>query len=262
MKKERIAGFVSAWKISCAALSLTMLLGMASCGSKKTEITVNPMTSSILGPAGDVFEVVDKPRTLTVSDNYSFDLSVSLKRTAEGSVKDIDWGLELLDENDEVIVSDEDIWFADGKDTLEGVKVGETGSLKLPIHYNVDGSRVKKISKYRVTSKAKKDWGSVDEEVVVEETSPEEVATESVKSSSSNENWDKILDEYETVCDKAVKLAKKAQAGDISAVTEYAELAEKATSLQNKLQNAEAELTPAQVARLSKIAAKLASSMM
>ena len=57
-------------------------------------------------------------------------------------------------------------------------------------------------------------------------------------------------------------LAKKAQAGDISAMTEYASLLESAESLQKKLENASSSLSVAQATRLNKIAAKLAKAMM
>ncbi len=183
MKKETFAGFFPAWKIGGMALGFLMLIGMAACGDKKTEISVTPMTTSILGPAGEMFEVVDKPRTLSVKNNHYFDLSVSLKRTAEGSIADVEWGLELLDENEEVIVSDEDISFPEGKDTLEGIKVGDSGTLKLPLYCNVDDSDVKKITKFRVTSKAKKDWGStsiVETEEISLDTLADEVITEAV----------------------------------------------------------------------------------
>ncbi len=271
MKKETFAGFFPAWKIGGMALGFLMLIGMAACGDKKTEISVTPMTTSILGPAGEMFEVVDKPRTLSVKNNHYFDLSVSLKRTEEGSIADVEWGLELLDENEEVIVSDEDITFPGGKDTLEGIKVGDSGTLKLPLYCNVDDSDVKKITKFRVTSKAKKDWGStsiVETEEISLDTLADEVITEAVateavtKSSSSGEDWDKILDEYEKYCDKAVALYKKAQAGDMSAMTEYASLLESAESLQKKLENAGPNLSAAQAARLNKIAAKMSKAMM
>lgn len=263
MKKERITGLVPAWKIGGVAMAILMLVGLASCGDKKTEVSVTPMTTSISGPAGDVFQIVDKSRTLKVEGNR-FTLNVGLKRTAEGSMKDVEWGLELLDENDEVVVSDEDIFSPEGKDTLEGLKVGEEGSLKLKVYDHMDDSDIKKIAKFRVTSKAKKDWSSsstVDTEEVAEEAvAAEEVTAEA--SSTSSEDWDKILDEYEKYCDKTVALAKKAKAGDISAMTEYASLLESAESLQKKLENAGSDLTAAQAARLNKIAAKMAKAMM
>ena len=263
MKKERIAGLVPAWKIGGAVFALLMLVGISSCGDKKTEVTVSPVATSITGPAGDVFQIVDKSRTLKVDGNR-FTVNVGLKRTAEGSVKDVEWGLELLDENEEVLVSDEDIFMPKGQDTLEGLKVGEEGSLELKVYEHMDDSDIKKIAKFRVTSKAKKDWSS-SSDVATEEVAEEAVAAEDVAaeaSSSSSEDWDKILDEYEKYCDKTVALAKKAQAGDISAMTEYASLLESAESLQKNLENAGSNLTAAQAARLNKIAAKLAKAMM
>lgn len=275
MKKERILRIASAWKIGGVALVLLMLVGMAFCSDsdKKAEVTVSPVATSITGPAGDIFQLVDKSRTLKV-DGGRFTVNVGLKRSAEGSVEDLEWGLELLDENDEVIVSDEDISSPKGQGTLEGLKVGEEGSLELKMYEHVDDSNIKKIAKFKVTSKAKKDWSSsstvateevaeeagAGEEVAEEAGAGEEVAAEA--SSSSGEDWDKILDEYEKYCDKTVAVAKKAQAGDISAMTEYASLLESAESLQQKLENAGPALTAAQAARLNKIAAKMAKAMM
>lgn len=85
---------------------------------------------------------------------------------------------------------------------------------------------------------------------------------ETEPSSSQSSNWDALLDEYEDYMTQAVKMAKKAQSGDMSVMTEYASLLEKAQSLQKKLESAENDMTPAQVARLNKIATKLSQQMM
>lgn len=85
---------------------------------------------------------------------------------------------------------------------------------------------------------------------------------ETEPSSSQSNNWDALLDEYEDYMTQAVKMAKKAQSGDMSVMTEYASLLEKAQSLQKKLESAENDMTPAQVARLNKIATKLSQQMM
>lgn len=86
----------------------------------------------------------------------------------------------------------------------------------------------------------------------------DEVATVS----GSSQDWDSILNEYETYCNKLVNLAKKAKTGDVSAVTEYASVLESTEKLQTKLDNAKSDMTAAQAARLNKIAAKMAQSMM
>lgn len=93
----------------------------------------------------------------------------------------------------------------------------------------------------------------------------EEVAEADVvapESESSGEDWDTILDKYEQYCNKVVAIAKKVKAGDVSAMTEYASALESAEELQKKLDNAKNDMTAAQAARLSKIAAKMSSAMM
>lgn len=88
------------------------------------------------------------------------------------------------------------------------------------------------------------------------------VATDTEPASSQSTNWDALLDEYEDYMNQTVKMAKKAQSGDMSAMTEYASLLEKAERLQKKFENAGNDMTPAQVARLNKIATKLSQQMM
>ena len=93
-----------------------------------------------------------------------------------------------------------------------------------------------------------------------EATPAEEEVSEPAPAASND--WDKVLDEYEDYCNKVSSLSKKVMAGDMSAMTEYTSLLEKAESLSNKLEKAEDEMTTAQVARLNKIAQKMAQSMM
>lgn len=113
---------------------------------------------------------------------------------------------------------------------------------------------------------------TTDQETTVEETTtvPDTVAivepiseetTEPVAEEKvSTEKWDALLDEYEEYLDKTIAFSKKAKAGDMSAMTEYASLIESAQSLQKKLEDAKNELTPAQAARFAKIASKFASA--
>lgn len=84
----------------------------------------------------------------------------------------------------------------------------------------------------------------------------------STVSTSSSNNWDSVLDEYESYCNKLASMSKKAMAGDMSVMGEYSSALEQAQSLSKKLEQAQGEMTAAQVARLNKIAAKMAQSMM
>lgn len=100
---------------------------------------------------------------------------------------------------------------------------------------------------------------------VVDNTLPEDTEedTEEVtETKQSGTDWDKFLDEYDSYCTKIAALSKKAMAGDMSAMTDYASLIESAEALESKLEDAESEMTPAQIARLNKIVQKIAQAAM
>ena len=61
-------------------------------------------------------------------------------------------------------------------------------------------------------------------------------------SDSGGSDQDKILDDYEEFVNKYIKLAQKAQNGDMSAITEYAKILEKAQSLGEKLEKVKSDL--------------------
>lgn len=82
-----------------------------------------------------------------------------------------------------------------------------------------------------------------------------------VASSSSSEDWDAILNEYEKYVDSYVKLYKKAMNGDMSAMSEYATMLEKAESLSDKLEKAGSNLTAKQAARMNKISQKMLNAL-
>ena len=90
----------------------------------------------------------------------------------------------------------------------------------------------------------------------VKYTTSSNVTTTSSTSKSGN-NWDSVLDDYEEYFDQYVKLLKKAKNGDVSALTEYAKMLEKAQSIGNKLERAKGDLTANQSARFLKIQQKL-----
>ena len=88
----------------------------------------------------------------------------------------------------------------------------------------------------------------------ISEISTEE-ATED-NSSSSSEDYDAVLDEYEEYTNKLLSMLKKVEAGDMSAYADYMGLVESRTSLDRKLANAKKEMTTAQAARFLRIQAK------
>ncbi len=78
-------------------------------------------------------------------------------------------------------------------------------------------------------------------------------------SSSDNENWDELLDNYEKYTDKYIKIFKKMENDDMSAMAEYGDLLEKAERLEKSLKKAKRDnnLSRAQMRRLLKIENKM-----
>ena len=79
---------------------------------------------------------------------------------------------------------------------------------------------------------------------------------------SVGDKWDKILDEYEKYVNQYITAYNKVKKGDATAVSECAKLAEKAQKLANQLEDAEDELSDAQLKRLAKITEKMAKAVL
>lgn len=75
------------------------------------------------------------------------------------------------------------------------------------------------------------------------------------------DDWDKVLDSFEEYTDQYIKLMKKALEGDMSVVTEYGSMMEKATELSEKLESAESRLSDDQLNRFTKIQTKLLNAI-
>ena len=93
----------------------------------------------------------------------------------------------------------------------------------------------------------------------VEETVEESVEEQS-SSSTRSEDWDALLDSYDDYVTKYISYMKKAMNGDMSALSEYPALLEKAEEFSDKLGNAEGEMSSAQWNRYLKITKRLSSS--
>lgn len=80
---------------------------------------------------------------------------------------------------------------------------------------------------------------------------------ETAKASIGSENWDKVLKEYEDYIKEYIKLLKSAKDGDVSAISKYTDFYNKATDLQNELENAGDQMTSKQAAKFVKLQAEL-----
>ena len=246
-------------KIRKTIFALLMTLIITSCG-KKQEMpeSISPQTTEIDGNMGEYYEVVDGSYNLPKYTNeFEFDVKC-IKDLPELTYTKIGIGYEIYDEDGKVIDSKnatlEDVSPWKSTDFLL-LKEGEMGKVKVPLA----GWREKLIGAktFKIVINARGEEGSND---TTDDDTTDDDAT-AVASSSSN-NWDSVLDEYEQYCTKLASMSKKVMSGDMSVMAEYSSTLEQAQSLAEKLENAEGDMTSAQVARLNKIAAKMAQSVM
>jgi hypothetical protein len=100
------------------------------------------------------------------------------------------------------------------------------------------------------------DFTGGNSEEVSENSSTED--TESTVS-SGNEDWDKALEDYENYVDEYIKFLKKANKGDMTAMTQYPALMQKAQEMEKSLGSAQADndLSPEQIEKMMNIQTKM-----
>lgn len=74
---------------------------------------------------------------------------------------------------------------------------------------------------------------------------------------AGSEDWNKLLDSYESYIDQYLKLMKKVNAGDMSVMSEYTSMMVKGTEFVARLETAGDDLSASQMARFTKLQAKL-----
>ena len=79
--------------------------------------------------------------------------------------------------------------------------------------------------------------------------------------SSESEDWDSLLDTYESYVDKYISYMKKAANGDMSALSEYPALMEKAQELSEKIENAKDDMSSSQLKRYMNITMKMTNAV-
>lgn len=237
-------------KVLLIVSSVIFACGLFSCKEKMPE-SLKPETTTIEGNLGALFEVVDDEYKLS---DHSSEFRFDVKRTDKENIgfDKIGIGYEIYNGKGEVIESKrpvlEDLQPLNYPDVMT-LKPGQTGSMKIYIDGWPDKLAGAKTFKLILECN--------------EITDDREISSANDTSSTTpSNNWDSILDEYDAFVDNYIKLFKKAQTGDMSAMTEYAECLEKAQSLQSKLENAKSELTASQISRLNKIISKLSKAAM
>lgn len=257
---------------------------LVSCGktkkdeSSKDEILVAaPENQKVKGPLGGCYEVVMKDYKIK-SGVIGGIISVELKRTDkelpfnaknatafgvyDGSPVHVGFGIELLDENGDVVevknASEGGTGGVYSHDDILGalqLASGETGIVRWSV--NMDN----KPTSFRITSAVTEDdsdeRGDESDDTMTDNLSEEHAESQSTASSTSNK-WDDLLDSYDNYVEEYISFMFKAKDGDADALSKYPSLLEKAQALSDDLSAAEGEMTSYQWARYMEITKKMA----
>jgi len=78
----------------------------------------------------------------------------------------------------------------------------------------------------------------------------------------SGKDWDDLLDSYENFINRYVRLMKKAQNGDLSAITEYTKYMQDAINLAEEVETERGDLTSAQLKRFLELQTQFSQETM
>lgn len=251
-----------------------MAIFLASC--KGGSAPIKPGSTSLEGDLATYYEVVDKEYTFAEDG----DITIDFKKVKDGlpapwhsSMKygsdydttyyQLKFKITFLDKNGNIL--DEGELDKEASEKLANLQNGDSTKVVLS-SFGISKSTREKAETFTVTGtfergeQSKFSSSSESTEPSTETTdASSETATEEAtedNSSSSSEDYDAVLDEYEEYTKKLVSMAKKLEAGDMTVYTDYMGLVESMTSLDKKLANAKSEMTNAQTARFLRIQAK------
>ena len=156
------------------------------------------------------------------------------------------------------------------------VKITEMDWVKLPVtkkngdYVLFKGNIIGELQDFFSPQKVDKDWRNIKEKGAYALLTPYyenadyslysiQVSRES--EDSGNDNWDRLLDQYEGLVNKYISMTKKLKNGDYEAMTESPQLADKAEELDLKFKNAEDEMSSSQWKRYMDLNTKMAKAM-
>lgn len=248
-------------------LSLATVLLLASCGGESKVELLNmpakPETTEVSGDLGDCYKVVEKEYKI-IENSYGYpNIKIELERTdkdlpfeenidilsyssrrADGiAYYNVGFGIEFLDKDGNAVITQ---YPEDGEfeEQLVKLKQGEKRPLEFVVRLN-DNEResFKNVVKFRISSGYQKVEGSN--------------SSSGSSESTGSTDWDKVLDDYESMMNSYISAVKKSSQGDMSAMTEMANYLEKADSFASKLENAQDDMSSTQWARFLKIQEKM-----
>lgn len=256
-----------------AAIAVVALV-FASCGGSKsndtsddTSFDVTVDNTTIGGKLSRYFSLVDKTYKYKegVIDNVIVELTC-IEPLPENLKAYL--GVEVLDEDGTVISAGKpDAWSFDDFEVLRQASPGQTITIEIKNHQNIGEGKPAKI---RLSSVVEEDdneeddnstsssySSASDDDSSLDDDDSSNDDSNTALSSSDSQDWDALLNSYEQYVNKYISYMKKAAKGDMSALSEYPALMEKAQELSEKMENAQGEMSASQWARYTKITNKM-----
>lgn len=257
--------------VAIVAFTLTNCKGKKEEKNEIKSIIVKPKTTIIKGDLGDYFVVVEHDYEIKVENSFGNEglISVEVKRTDKdfsfptnninpfgtngGEKYHVGFGIEIFGDAGPKVIKQatEDgmggPYSSEDVTALMNLKKGETGFIRWTVVMSED------LKTFQLSSALEKSDGSA----TISESS------EDVVSASRSEDYDKMLNDYDEYVTEYVKFYKKAMKGDQSALSEYPAMMEKATKLQESMQQAQGnnQLSATQIGRMAKIQNKMLQAM-
>ena len=245
-------------------------------GSGSSSGSMSPVSEKIQGPLGAYFEIVSK-------DYKAIDghVSIEIKRIKEGFPAPWEDGMEVgytggefephftiefQDEDGNVVSKGKTDIVYDEEDlkAIAALGVDETATITFNlITEECKASKFKMGSTFEVheaeddSSNSSDDSG--DSSISSDDNSDDDTGSYS-SSSSGSQDWDALLNSYEQYVDKYISCVKKAAKGDMSAMSEYPALMEKAQEFSDKMEGAQGDMSASQWARYMRITNKMAKA--
>ena len=247
-----------------AAIAVVALV-FASCGGSKSDDTIDVVVdnTTIGGKLSKYFSLADKTYKYNkgIIDKVTVELTC-IEPLPENLKAYI--GVEVLDEDGTVISAGKpDAWSFNDYEVLRQASPGQTVTIEIENHQNVGEEKPAKI---RLSSIVEEDDDSTsssyssdsdDDDSSLDDDDSSDDDSDTASSSSGSQDWDALLNSYEQYVDKYISYMKKAAKGDMSALSEYPALMEKAQEFSEKMENAQGDMSASQWARYMKITNKM-----
>lgn len=248
-----------------------VVMFLTSCGGgSKEPAKVKPDKTTISGALGDYLQIVEGEYEIV--DDWGGKLNIKIKKIKEApndllENKEFDLTASVLQKNGMPVSGTKDFELDySSKDKIISLLKGNSDEEIVLLKSMLSGynqeEHAEKTKKFSVSSvlKEKEETNNSSSSSSTSSSNKGYSSSSSNKSASNDEDWDKVLKSYESYIDQYIKLMKKVKNGDMSVMTEYAEMMEKATDLSEKMSNAGNDLSASQMSKFMKLQTKLANA--